>query len=99
MNIKEVLQTIIAMGVVIGMLFGALNYFASAKDLQLVQQRLEQKIVGDAILDIQKRMWQLEDRNHGKELTKWSERDRDEYRKLQIEYKLKTKQMEKMDTK
>lgn len=93
---KDILQTVIAVGVVTGMVLGAINYFASATDLQMVAQRLDQKITGDAILDIQKRMWQLEDRNGGRDCTRWrSEHDRNEYRKLQLEYEQKVKQLEK----
>ncbi len=61
---KENLATIVAIVTIIGGVFFAINYFASASELQATQQRLEYKIVGDAILDIEKRIFVIETRHN-----------------------------------
>lgn len=69
-----------------GFAWGAVHHFATAADLQMVELRLDQKIVGDKVFQIQQRVWQLEDRNGGRPCAEWkSQADRDEYRKLQSE--------------
>lgn len=55
--------------IVFGTLFGA-SYFledryASAKDLDLIAMRLEQKIQQDRSSSLQQRIWKLEDRYEG----------------------------------
>lgn len=83
MKIKDIIQGIIAVGVLIGMIFGGISYFAKAEDLKLVELRLEQKIVNDQMIQIKQKLWQLEDRNKGMDCTKWKdEKDRKEYREL-----------------
>jgi len=97
MKTKDILQLVISVGLIIGMVVGAITYFATAKDLQLTQVRLEQKIMGDAVLDIQKRMWALEDRNGGSDCSKWkNEKDKAEYRKLSFEVEMAKKKLEKI---
>lgn len=81
-RIKENIQIIIAIGVFIGMIMSSISYFAKASDLQLVSLRLEQKIVSDQVMDINRQMWQLEDRNIGKAFDVWPQRDKNEYRLL-----------------
>lgn len=85
MNLKDHLQTIIALAAVVGIVLGALAYFATAEDLRMVELRLDQKIVTDQMIDAKRQMWQLEDRNKdkGRDCLQWPDRDRDEYRKLQ----------------
>lgn len=83
MNFKVFLQTVVTIGVLIGMVVGGINYFASARDLQLVEVRLDQKIVSDQIMQVQNRIWQLEDRYKGTSCVNWpSSDDRMEYRRL-----------------
>jgi len=80
---KNIIEGIIAVGVLIGMILGGINYFAKANDLKLVELRLDQKIVSDQVTQIQRRMWLLEDRHGGIDCYKWKSRsDRDEYRRL-----------------
>jgi len=84
MKIKEMIQGIIAVGVLIGMIMGGISYFATASDLRLVELRLEQKIVNDQIMQLKQRMWQLEDRNKSKDCIKWEDdKDKQEYRILE----------------
>ena len=88
MKRKETIEIVIAFCVIVGMIVGALNYLAKASDLQLVEMRLDQKIVSDQILQLQQRIWQLEDRNYGP-CTNWTnQKDKDEYRKVQEEIEI-----------
>ena len=86
-KLKEYAQTIVIVVAAISLVAGGLSYFAKAEDLKMVQYRLDQKIASDQYYDTQKRIWALEDRNkdHGSECVKWpDERDRMEYRELQV---------------
>lgn len=85
MNRKEILEVIVAAFVLVGMVVGAVNYLAKASDLQLVEMRLDQKIVTDQIYQLQQRIWQLQDRNYGPCANWTNQKDKDEYRKLQEE--------------
>ena len=77
------IEMTIAIFVMVGMIIGALNYLAKASDLQMVAMRLDQKIVTDQIMQVQQRIWQLNDRNKGYPCTQWSdEKERTDYRKL-----------------
>jgi len=81
---KEIIQGVIAVGVLLGMIMGGISYFATASDLKFVELRLEQKIVNDQIIQLKQRMWQLEDRNKSKEYIKWKDdKDKQEYRILE----------------
>lgn len=92
---KELFETVIALGVVVGLVLGSIGYFAKAKDLEMVQLRLDQKIMSDSIMQTQQRVWQLEDRNGGPDLGKWdNESDKQEYRKLKEELELRKKQFD-----
>ena len=85
MKRKEIIEMVIAVFVIVGMVVGALNYLAKASDLQLVEMRLDQKIMSDQIMQLQQRIWQLQDRNYGS-CTSWTnQEDKDEYRKIQEE--------------
>lgn len=83
MGKKEILEAIIAVGIIVGMVIGTTSYFATARDLELVDMRLEQKIVNDNIRDTQQLIWQIENRYPGQpDCTTWGNpRDRDLYRK------------------
>ena len=94
MTTKDILQTVVAVGVVIGMVMGAISYFATAEDLKLTQTRLEQKIVNDRVLDLQRMIWQLEDRYKGKPCETWPEKDRNIYRELKMELEMTKKKSE-----
>jgi len=85
--IKDYLSTIIAFAAVVGLTLGAISYFATAADLQLVQLRLDQKIVNDQLFDVQRQVWVLEERNiaHGPDCALWPDaRDREQYRRLKV---------------
>lgn len=85
---KDVLQIIIAFGIICGIVVGGLTFFAKADDLKLVEMRLDQKIVSDQIQQTQSRVWQLEDRNQGKPCSEWKNPDeKNEYRKLNEQLK------------
>jgi hypothetical protein len=94
---KKTLEMIIAVCVLTGMVFGGIQYFATAKDLRQVEQRLDQKIVSDSILQISQRIWSLEDRHRdeGKDERFWSSHDdAAEYRALKRQLEdLKLKQI------
>lgn len=79
---KNYLQTIVSICVLTGMVVGGVNYFAKADELQLVSMRLDQKIISDQIDQIQRRLWQLEDRHKGTDYRGWPTDDRNEYRRL-----------------
>lgn len=81
--IKKNLEVICFLIVIVGAVVGALAYFATAKDLNLVAARLDQKILSDQIDQTQRRIWQLEDRYKGAPPSTWpNQRDRAEYRQL-----------------
>jgi hypothetical protein len=94
MTKKNILELVIAFIVIIGAVFGAITYFASAKDLTLVDMRLEQKIVGDGILGLTLQMGQLEAKHGSQDCSTWRDNnDRVRYQKLQLQVEeLKKKQ-------
>lgn len=61
---KENLSTIVIIFAIITAVAGADRYFASAADLQATNQRLEYKIVGDAILTLEERIFIIETRHN-----------------------------------
>jgi hypothetical protein len=90
-KLKDYLGLIIAFAGVVGIVLGALSYFATAEDLQLVQVRLEQKIVADQQFSVQQQIWALEERNlkHGADCSKWpDDRDRKQYKELKAQYEM-----------
>jgi hypothetical protein len=87
-KIKDYLGMIIAFAAVVGIVLGALSYFATAEDLRLVQTRLDQKIAADQQFTVQQQIWALEERNlkHGADCSKWpDERDRKQYKELKVQ--------------
>lgn len=87
-KLKEHFQVIIAFAAVCGLVLGAVNYFATASDLELVQVRLDQKIVADQAFAVQQQIWAIEERNakHGADCTRWpDERDRRQYKELKAQ--------------
>ena len=83
---KSIIEIILAFIVLFGATFSAITYFASAEELEQIEQRLDQKILSDTILQISERMWQLEDRNLGRDTSIWvDEQDKEEYRRLSLE--------------
>lgn len=88
MKRKQIIEMVVAVCVMVGMIVGALNYLAKAADLQLVEMRLDQKIVSDQVFQLQQRIYQLEDRNYGPCVTWTDQADKDTYRKLQEEIEM-----------
>ena len=84
--IRNNVETIVSILIIIGMVVGGISYFAKAKDLQLVDMRLEQKIVNDAVYDLTREITYLEGKYGSSDCSTWrgpeSERDRNAYRKL-----------------
>ena len=86
MNKKATIEVLVGMAILVGMVFGAVTYFATAADVQLVAMRLDQKILADQINQIRAMLWQLEDRNGGSDCTKWfNQADKTQYRRLKME--------------
>lgn len=88
---KVIGQGIILTGAVIGVLYGGGVWFQDWRnnfdigkqtDLQLVEQRLNEKIEGDNYDRLQQRLWRLEDR-YGPQAQKAPDTVREEYRRLQ----------------
>ena len=69
--LKDYLQLIIAIGVIISLSFGVYFYvenrYALAAELDQVKKRLDYKIMSDQLFQTQERIWQIIDRNEGKE--------------------------------
>ncbi len=59
---NKYLTTIVALLAIVGGVFGAVTYFASASDLQATEQRLNNYILGDRYAQVQERIWKIEDR-------------------------------------
>lgn len=72
---KKIYSTIAAIAIIAGIIFGVSSYetkFATAEDIkqircdiELLGERLENKILEDKIHDLQRRIWSLEDRYGG----------------------------------
>lgn len=97
------LQIIIAFCVLFGMGFGAMNHFATAEDVQMAAQRLDQKIkddrldrIRDRIKTIQSEMYALEDKYGNAKINTWNKRDRDRYRSLLADLELYKEQKSRL---
>jgi len=91
MTKKSILEIVIALIVVAGAMWGAIEYFASAENLELVDMRLEQKIVGDSIYNLYEQKTQLEVKYGNDVCSTWrgEQADADRKRYLRIEFQLK----------
>ena len=83
MKRKDIIEIVIAVCILVGMIVGGLNYLAKAEDLQLVEMRLDQKIVSDQIMQLQEQARWLENKNYGPCVNWTNKRNKDEYQKLQ----------------
>ncbi len=61
---KENLTTIVIVFSIIAGVVGAFKFFALASDLQATNQRLEYKVVSDAVLVIEERIFIIETRHN-----------------------------------
>lgn len=82
---REIIQTAIAFCALLSLTIGGMAYFAKADDLRMVELRLDQKITNDQILQLQNRLWQLEDRHDAKKCDEWPQSVKEEHRKLKAE--------------
>lgn len=82
---KDLIQTAIAVCTLIAIVLGGMAYFAKADDLRMVELRLDQKITNDQIMQLQNRLWQLEDRHDAKKCDEWPQSVKEEHRKLKAE--------------
>ena len=90
---KTIIEIVLAGIIIISAVFGAITYFATASEVAMVSQRLDQKILSDRIAQIRQMMWMLEDRNGSKNVSTWySREDKETYRKLQLQLDLLLKQ-------
>ncbi len=86
MNKKGLIEKVIGICILFSLVFGGMQYFATAKEHNTLALRVDEKIKADRADRIQERMWALEDRNGGKgNFVNWSQADKDEYRKLKAE--------------
>ncbi len=86
MRYKTTIEILVGVAILCSMVFGAVTYFATAADVQLVAMRLDQKILADQINQIRQMMFALEDRNGGSDEAKWyNDYDRQQYRALKIQ--------------
>lgn len=53
------------------------------KQQQMLEKRLDYKIMDDQRFSVQKEMREIEERNLGKKIESWDKRDRDRYKDLQ----------------
>lgn len=69
---KEIISFIIALFTFAGLIWGFQSYlfntFALAQDLEQTEKRFEVHILEDKLLNIQKRIWNLEDRYEKKQI-------------------------------
>lgn len=85
---KEIIEVVVALLVVVGMAYGATEYFAKASDLILVQASQRLHFTSHAVNEIQARIWNLEERNGSDNCYNWSnQKDRQEY--LMLKEKIK----------
>ena len=61
-TIKNNLDTIITICLIIGMVVGGLAFFAKASDLKALEQRVDYRFLSEQIENTQGRVWKLEDR-------------------------------------
>lgn len=64
MNSSKILTALAIIFSLVAGVFAATTFFASASDLHATQQRLEYKIVSDAILVIEERVFVIETRHN-----------------------------------
>ena len=74
-KIKDNLDTIVVVCVIIGMTVSGLVYFAKASDLRKVEYRLDQKIKQDNVLFLKRQLWSLWRKHNTKECLRMPEPD------------------------
>lgn len=89
MNKKDCLQMAVALIAIVGTIIGINSHFAKAADVELLSMRLEQKIVSDASMQTEARMWQLLDRNNNARDCNEIKNEKDKTECRSLEQKLK----------
>lgn len=80
---KEVIEVTIAIFVIVGMAYGATEYFAKSSDVMYVKASQQLHFTSHAIQEIQNRMWNLEERNGSDDCYQWQNKsEREEYKRL-----------------
>ena len=86
MKKKDIIEIIALAVVIFGAVWAGIAYFASAKDLKLVEMRLDLKIIGDSIMTVNEQIWKLEDKYPGQACSTWNDNaDREKYRRLKLQ--------------
>lgn len=84
--LKDNVETILTILVIIGMVVGGISYFAKDDDLKLVDLRLEQKIVSDGIFNLTMQMTQLEAKYGNRPCSTWNDyQDQQQYQRLKLQ--------------
>ena len=89
-KLSTIISILIGLSVLIGTGITCNEYFAKATEVEIVAIRLEQKILQDEYNWKQRRIWQLEDRWHGRQMPQTV---REEYRKLKNDLRLIEKKL------
>jgi hypothetical protein len=83
----KIVGSILAIIMLLGAFFGVFQFmekhYALASDMQKVEKRLDYKIADDQRFLTDQEMRQIEERNNGKPIEKWDQRDRLRYKELQ----------------
>ncbi|KKM74646.1 hypothetical protein LCGC14_1398220 [marine sediment metagenome] len=94
---KKVFSTLGILIVLIGGVFSAATYFASLRyvkesdagishKISMLTNRFDMKQLNEAIMQINARMWQLEDKHRSSNPSEWNDqKDKDRYRKLKLQ--------------
>jgi hypothetical protein len=96
MKTKDILGVIISLGVITGMIFGAINYFAKAEELRMVEMRLDQKILKDRRADYDEWIFQKEEQCKKKRCT---EEELNQIRQWKLEQKEVQEQLDQLKKK
>jgi len=67
---KDIIQTFIAICAIVGIVLGAITYFATAEDVKLIEKRLDLKILWDRYQIKQQRIDLIKDRFEGRKMDK-----------------------------
>lgn len=80
---KEIIQTIVGIGAIVSMAFGANAYFATQHDLTFVASSQQLHLLSHAIQEVQSQIWQIEGKYKTTDCFKYSPQDRQRYQQLQ----------------
>jgi hypothetical protein len=82
----KTIAAVIAIIALLGGFFSAYRFvdsrYALAAEFQKLEKRLDFKVANDQRISMQKEKREIEERNLGKPIEKWSQGDRDRYKQL-----------------